>query len=135
MQRGYAALALIPPTSPAVTPELLRDMLELKFRTVSDVKISVLQNRVDFIVNEMRFVLHIEDSASGHVFTESQQIVAIYGKNRADSAVIAACDRRITLTSDDDPDLSRYSDYIFVLETLEKIDGVILFDPHAEVFI
>jgi hypothetical protein len=135
MQRGYAVLALIPPAAPAVSPELLRDVLESKFRPVGDVNISMSESRVDFTSKKMRFVLDIEDSASSHVLMESQEIAALYAKDRADSTVIATYDRRITLTSDDDLPLNHFNDYIFVLEALEKIDGVILFDPRDESFI
>lgn len=132
MQHGYAALALIPPTAPAVMPEGLRDLLQHKLNAVA-VEISVSGNRVDLVVNGLRFSLHVEYGE--HVLAESQEIATLYGKVRGDSAVIATCNRRIMLTSDDDSPLYHFNDYIFVLEALEQIDGVILFDPRAESFI
>ena len=48
------------------------------------------------------------------------------------SAEIALSKRRVEIVSTDaDPDMEHFNDFVFVCETLEKFRGLILFDPRS----
>jgi hypothetical protein len=71
--------------------------------------------------------LHLMDEP--YVAEESRDIA----KQFADcprAAEIGECERRVEVCSTDpDPDMGHFNDFVFVLHALEEFRGVILFDP------
>ena len=61
--------------------------------------------------------------------------VASVDPSRQDNSVIASCDRLIEVQGTDDANMDHFNDYVFVLQALENLPGVVLFDPRDVSFI
>lgn len=68
------------------------------------------------------------------VAEESQEIAQAYAEFRPDREAIAQCRQRIVVNSAPDPEMEHFNDFVFVLESLEKFPGAVLFDPQNESF-
>lgn len=132
---SYQVLALLPPHVNASFCEVAAS-LELKFRPLSprwqipDIVIGTDHIKLAW----SNWSLRLFFAVAPHVLIESKEIAAAKATHRADRDIIASCDRRIEITSDPDPKMDHFNDYIFVLEVLERIPGVVLFDPYARTF-
>jgi hypothetical protein len=76
------------------------------------------------------WTLRIHLNADPYVLEESQGMVSACGQDRPDRDRIALYDRRIEIGADEDPGLDHLNDFMLLLETLERLDGAVLFDPH-----
>jgi hypothetical protein len=85
-------------------------------------------------VNWAQWSLRLHYETAAHVRRENMEIAETYASGRADKGVIAESGRRITLASDDDPNMEHFNDFCSVLEVLTILSGVILFDDQAEKF-
>lgn len=72
--------------------------------------------------------LRVAWDASARVAVESQEIADKFVTDAAERAEVAACQVRITTAGDPDPSMKHFNDYVFVLEVLEQIPGIYLFD-------
>jgi hypothetical protein len=70
-----------------------------------------------------------------HVIEESQEIVEEFGASRPDADRLATANRRFEVSTDPDPDMDRFNDYVLVLETLMSFEGAAAFDPQAGEFV
>lgn len=110
--------------------------LELKFRPLSprwqipDIVIGIDHIKLAWSNWSLRLLFAV----ASHVLIESKEIAAGVATHRANRDIIASCNRRIEITSAPDPKMDHFNDYIFVLEVLERIPGVVLFDPYAGTF-
>lgn len=79
------------------------------------------------------FRLSVEDQP--HVRAESEGIAEAFASGRPNRDLIASCRRRISVAADPDPDMDHFNDYLFIMERLGKLTGVILFDPKVPEFV
>ena len=124
----YRLSALIPRDVTLTFPEVA-NALQGKFSRVQPApQITVDDKSCVLRWNDWSFRLHFENQP--HVIEDSREIAERFASNRADQERIAACDRRITTAADPDPDMSHFNHYIYVMETLESIKGIYVFDPN-----
>jgi hypothetical protein len=110
-----------------------------RFRTEASVKVtletdpSISERHVQVSWDD--WSLRVYSEFEPHVLLESREIAELYGAGRSDQSEIASCANRVTIDSDDDPGMDHYNDYVFVLEVLEQLGAIALFDPVAETFV
>lgn len=63
------------------------------------------------------------------VIQESREIAQALPEDLAVAVAITRCGRRIEVSSDPDPNMDYFNDYIFVVEVLQSFEGVITVDP------
>ena len=131
----YRAQALLPPGVEVSIPSLAEtvyNLLTTRGVPASEVKVSTAADRLVAHIGDWWISLTLNEMP--HVIEESREIAEDYAAERPDSALIAACDRRIEVSSAEDPDMDYFNDYLFVLEPLEAL-GAILFDDETEMFL
>ncbi|MGH7145525.1 MAG: hypothetical protein ACREJ2_15550 [Planctomycetota bacterium] len=70
-----------------------------------------------------------------HVAEESCELIAQYGAGRADSATLASAKRRISIYSEEDPNMEHFNAFALVLEAFQEIPGLGVFDAASEEFL
>lgn len=88
---------------------------------------------VELLLGNWSLHVHLEDGP--HVIEESRELAASYAQGRAEMRMIAECERRITVDSDEDQAMAYFNCYAIVCETVEAVGGIALFDPAREEFI
>lgn len=73
--------------------------------------------------------LWIVFSHEAHVAEEAAEIGEIYKYPK-----LAACNARLEISAEDDPDEDHYNDHLYVLEALSDLPGVHIFDPQEGAF-
>ena|SRR5215510_3775574 len=129
----YRTLALIPPDVQIVFSDVVRTVNKT-FASESTTKITATANLITLYFND-RWSFYIEWDSGRNVLEESHEIAQRFSVSAEQAQRIASCDCRISTSADDDPNMDYFNDYIFVLETLESFEGVILFDPDTGLFI
>jgi hypothetical protein len=127
----YHTLALIPQhvnisfdeTAHAIKERFARD------------KVKVIVETALIRVKRNNWELRIWYEEKPEVLVESQEIASNFATKRDDATIIASCNRRFITSADRDPKMDYFNDYVFVLEALESINGIILFNPDDGTFI
>jgi len=74
--------------------------------------------------------VHLVLNESAEVLAESREIAGHIG-GAADAKDIAACSRRVELSSDEpDPTMEHFNDYLLAVEVLQSFQGLIAVDPN-----
>src|SRR6266508_2668166 len=76
--------------------------------------------------------LSIDLMADPYVLTEAQESMAILLPNYPELAYVATYVIRLEITTDLDPTMEHFNDYLLTLEQLAGIPGAVLFDPYAQ---
>lgn len=131
---GYKLLALLtdPKSWETVTLATLETKLKSRFRD-PEVAIHPALYGGDIACLEWskagwRMWLFLESDEV--VLEESVQIADTAAAGRKDAPRIAAARVRIELASQADADMEYFDDYCTMMQTLESIPGVVLFDPY-----
>ena len=74
------------------------------------------------------YTLQVAREQLPHVVEESAEIAAQFGGSHAAQDRIAQCKCRFSTSGDDDPEMMRFNDYLFVGEALERLGTVYRFD-------
>ena len=77
---------------------------------------------------------HLNYESEPHVAVESAEIADLYASTHPGKPNIAVCERRISMSGDDDPSMDHFNDFLFIQEVLESFSGVYLFDPQEGAF-
>ncbi len=77
------------------------------------------------------YVLQVAREQLPHVAEESAEIAAQFGANHPACDRIAQCTCRFCTAGDDDPDMMRFNDYLYIGEVLERLGTVYRFDQSA----
>lgn len=72
---------------------------------------------------------------TGEKVTELARKVANVDTSRTDNEMIASCNRLIAIRTSDDPDMEHFNDYTILLQTIEELSGVVLFNTQDGSFI
>jgi hypothetical protein len=73
--------------------------------------------------------IHLAMNEAPEVLAESREIAGHIG-GAADATDVAACSRRVELSSDvPDPEMAHFNDYLLVVEVLQSFTGLIAVDP------
>jgi hypothetical protein len=119
----YSAFGLLTPDSDFTMAEAAR-RLSAKFPSLAvEMKADTL------VVSSAEWEIHLTLNKSPMVLEESRNIAEHIG-GAEDAKDIAACDRRVELTSDiPDPEMDHFNDYLLVIEVLQSFKGLIAVDP------
>jgi hypothetical protein len=129
----YAIDVLIPPSN-TLTFEDIAIKIRDHLAGISDSPTVIIESdRMKVQRDEWELRIYWEDKP--HVLEESREIAKRFAQGRADADVIASCKFRITTAADPDPDMTYFNDYVFVLEALESIKNIYIFDPYDGKFI
>jgi hypothetical protein len=79
------------------------------------------------ILLDGEYRLRIYWETAPHVLVESQELAAKF--EHPQKAIMATCDRRLTTVGDADPNMNYFNDYVYVLEVLEDLPHVFVYDP------
>ncbi len=124
----YKLIALIPKEA-RVSFDEIYERLKRKFGKIEGVKLERPEvKHIQLRFNDWLFHLHLEDEP--HVALESREIAATVVNKRADGDLIASSDKRITTYGMLDPDMEHFNDYVFVIEVLESVPQLYIFDPN-----
>ncbi|WP_119072222.1 hypothetical protein [Aggregatilinea lenta] len=124
---SYRTMVLIPDQQ-ELTFSDLASKLQSRFVRMNDIDIT-LEGAHRLILHHGEWSLAVEWEAAPEVAVESADIARLFASEVADRAVIASCSTRITIAAQFDPTMRYFNDYVFVLEVLEAIPGLFLFDP------
>lgn len=128
---GYSLIVLLPGTEPVSLP-WLAERVTKRFASEPGVRVAVeatnLHSFEHLAVAWGEWEIRITKEEAETVLEESREIAGSIGSHRADRDRIAGCRRRFSLSSDDDPEMDRFNDYLFIVEILEKIPGAILIE-------
>ncbi|WP_050046165.1 hypothetical protein [Scytonema millei] len=78
--------------------------------------------------------LYIYLNSEPEVLKESQEIASTFAHNHPDRAVIATCKSRFEISSDSDPSMAHFNDYILVVEQLSELPGAFVFEHATQEF-
>lgn len=129
----YHVVGLVPPNNPlefSQVVEIIRTDLASK---KSPLIVTIATDTLTVPVGT--WTLRVRWENGPHVLAESKEIAELFAKERPDANVIATCNRRIVTAGDDDPAMTYFNEYAFVLEALQSIDGIFLFEPNDSTFI
>ena len=124
-------MALIPPKHDLVFAELV-DRLTDRFAGAGDrnVSVEVVEPGVIAVLRDnWSLRVHWEDEP--HVQAESVEIASLVAANEEDAQIIRTCRRCITTAGDADPNMLFFNDYVFVLEVLDSIPDLYIFDQNS----
>ncbi len=74
-------------------------------------------------------------NTKSYVLAESAEMAERFGTDRGDATRIATCKSRIEVSSDDDPPMDHFNDYIFTLEAIAQFPGAVIFENASGKFI
>lgn len=132
---AYSLLALLTDQT-TLTLDALAERIQERFSCDPDLKVLVERGKNDLLLvgwSDWSFQLDYETEP--HVAVESSQIAADFAATHPARSQIAACQRRLSLSGGDDPQMDHFNDYLFIVEILESFKGVYLFDPYEGTFV
>ena len=92
-------------------------------------KYTVVPKGDTITVSSADWEVHLVLNESPEVLEESREIAAHIGGSE-DAQDIAACGRRVELSSDmPDPEMDHFNDYLLAIEALQSFQGLIAVDP------
>lgn len=124
----YRLLAFIPKGA-ALSFDQVYERLQRKFSRIKGAVVERPEaNHIQLKFDEWLFHVHLEDEP--HVAIESEEIAGMFKNKRPDWEVIASSDKRISTHAMPDPNMDHFNDYVFVMEVLEAIPELYIFDPN-----
>lgn len=126
----YDALVLVDPSSP-ITFQDVEKVLRARSFSVPP----AIQATADHLIVTLNgYHLKLWWAAGPHVRQESAELANEHAKGHPARDRIALCSTRIEVSGDEDMDMDYFNDYVFILEELEKIGTVYIFDVADESF-
>jgi hypothetical protein len=129
----YASMLMIPADHPITWPEL-QERISARFNALVSKPRS--QHRIihSDALTKIRvgvWELRVSWQADLDVVVESKEIAQFATKGRSDKAIVESCNRRVTTAADPDPDMNYFNDYVYVLEILQALPDVYVFDNYS----
>lgn len=124
---SYRTMVLIPDQHELTFSDLV-SKLQSRFVRLNDIDIT-LEGAHRLVLRHGEWTLVVDWEVAPEVAVESADIARFFAREVADRAVIAACSTRITIATQPDPAMRYFNDYVFVLEVLEAIPGLFVFNP------
>jgi hypothetical protein len=126
----YQYLAFIQPDSDADLT-VLKNNLE-SFYAKSGRRPNISQTDKVITVNFDNYKFEISLSDGSHVIEEAAEIAndraTDYAENNFDKEKLKTSSKRFEISGEDDLDMDYFNDSLFIVETIEKFKGVIVFD-------
>ena len=130
---GYSALVLLPTDTATpldqATQRLLAFFTHAPARPVVP---DVVHQEGRLHLTFSTWSLSIDLATDRHVLTEAQEISAMLLPSYPDLAHVASYAIRLEITTDPDPLMEHFNDYLLTLEQLASIPGAVLFDPYTQ---
>ena len=126
----YYKTSLLIPDRYELTFSDLVEKIKKRFSKMIDREIEISGTNT-IILHHGEWFLDIYWEDEPHVLIESEEIARLFASDRSDRSTIAACSRRITTAGQPDPNMNYFNDYVYVLEVLEGMPGLFVFDSHA----
>ena len=80
------------------------------------------------------FTFRVRYVDGAHVLAESGEIAEKFAKKHSARDRIGQCRARFEVSSDEDPSMSHFNEFIFIIESAERLGRVYAFDPDAGEF-
>ncbi len=128
----YEALILIAATAD-IDLRSFEEAIEARFAGYPEVSSEISGSRLTLSVDGFHFFINYNCAES--VSIESQEIAEMFASGRDDADQIAGAKCRFEVSSDDDPSMDHFNDFVFLMEAAEQAGTVFLFDPAAGSFI
>ena len=123
----YKLMALIPKDA-EITFDDIYARLQRKFAKIEEARIERPEtNHIQLRFNDWLYHIHLEDKPSA---IELIEILETFATKRPDWDVIASSDQRMTTYGMSDPDMDHFNDHVFVMEVLESLPELYLYDPN-----
>ena len=129
----YSYLAFIQPTSNADIIVLKRLLAEFySTQTLEDTPIiSLVDDKITLTFSDnYRFFIHLSDEI--HVIVEAKEFAQEnsldWNEEPFDKKKLETSNKRFEISGDDDFDMGRFKDSLFILHVIERFTGIIIFN-------
>ena len=129
----YSYLAFIQPTSNADIIVLKRLLAEFySTQTLEDTPIiSLVDDKITLTFSDnYRFFIHLSDEI--HVIVEAKEFAQEnsldWNEEPFDKKKLETSNKRFEISGDDDFDMDRFNDSLFILHVIERFTGIIIFN-------
>ena len=129
----YSYLAFIQPTSNADIIVLKRLLAEFySTQTLEDTPIiSLIDDKITLTFSDnYRFFIHLSDEI--HVIVEAKEFAQEnsldWNEEPFDKKKLETSNKRFEISGDDDFDMGRFKDSLFILHVIEHFTGIVIFD-------
>lgn len=130
---SYQAFILLPSDSD-VSIEDVRQALENYYvDDPRDIAFDTADNSLDVAIED--WDLYVTVNSSPHVVEESEEMAEMFANQRPDKDEIAACGKRLEISSEEDEDMDYFNDYIEIIEQLGKFKGAKIWEGAQQEFI
>ncbi len=130
----YDTLILVDAES-QITAAAVKAELDHFYASTTGRPLSIDLRENEIHLSWMSFTLAISRSALPHVLEESAEIAAHYAAGNPDADKIAACPVRFEVSATDDPDMRYFNDFLYVIQSVQKLGTAYAFDPVSGSFI
>jgi hypothetical protein len=126
----YQYLAFIQPDSDADLTVLKNNLESFYEKSGRRPNISQIDKMITVDFNNYKFEISFSDGS--HVIEEAAEIAndraTDYAENSFDKEKLKTSSKRFEISGEDDIDMDYFNDSLFIVETIEKFRGVIVFD-------
>jgi hypothetical protein len=126
----YQYLAFIQPGSDADLTVLKNNLVSFYAKTNRHPNISQIDKTITVAFDNYKFQIFLSDE--GHIIEEAAEIAndrtTDYAENNFDKEKLKASSKRFEISGEDDFDMDYFNDSLFIVETIEKFKGVIVFN-------
>ncbi|WP_456313052.1 hypothetical protein [Pseudomonas shirazensis] len=129
----YSYLAFIEPSSNAGIETLKNHLEDFYAKPVITEKptITVENNQIEILFDD-EYRLYVFLSEEDHINEEAQEFAIEYeldwNENTFDKEKLKTCKKRFEIWGDEDFDMDYFNDSLYIIEQIEKFDGVIIFN-------
>ncbi len=130
----YESLVLIHPDTPITSAAFASELRRYYERSEQPPTIvECSESRL-----EIRFtdcIFYVDHDRSAHVVEESAELAEEFGEDTGKQDRIAACTSRFDIRADDDPDMNYFNDYLYIVESCQRLGEVYPFDTSSATFL
>ena len=125
----YSYLAFIQPNA-KITFDDIKTNLE-EFYANKKGKPTITQSKSNMVLTFKDYQFSIHYSNEKHVIEEAREIAdrtdVDWADNKIDKEKLKECSSRFEIWGEEDFDMDYFNDSLFIIETIEKLDGLIIF--------
>ncbi len=129
----YTALILIDPETQA-TLAGLKNKIRQVFTGSLIKRVTVEIANDELRLSWPNFTFRVRYADGAHVLAESGEIAEKFAQKHNARDRIGQCRARFEVSSDEDPSMSHFNEFIFIIESAERLGRVYAFDPDAGEF-
>lgn len=130
----YESLLLIHPDTP-ISSAALASELRRYYQRSHQLPTIVERGASGLDLRFANYDFHADYDRSPHVLEESADIAARFGAKTGKQERIAACSSRFEVRADDDPDMSYFDDFLYIIEAAQRLGEIYAFDTSSGTFL